>query len=290
MGINTIMRHLERAKTELCFRTLENLRNQGVSVEELRAQCQKRGWFCIERPDRISIAKTEAARARALIKDAVSSQHYDPNELPESELVAVTKEPMPLADSSSFPERLSLLHASHVRPLTEFREALLTGLPAGTFVPNFDPLDGGIHAEVLLLLETPGRVPRDTQFTSLDNPSVTSKNLRELVQEAGLQRRRLLMWNLVPWDIGSETRIQATRRSHHALGVPALLQLVELLSSLRAIVFFGGKSQTAIPEMEAARPDLKLIRSPHPSGQVLNTRPEMRAEMLRALRSAAGVQ
>lgn len=84
MGINTIIRHLERAKTDLCFRTFENLRNQGVSVEELRVHCQKRGWFCIEHPDRLFIAKTEAARV--LVDDAVGSQYYDPNELPESKL------------------------------------------------------------------------------------------------------------------------------------------------------------------------------------------------------------
>jgi predicted HNH restriction endonuclease len=87
MGITTIMGHLERAKTELCFRTFENLRNQGVSVEQLRAQCQKRGWYCVEQPDRILVAKSEAARTRALANGAGSTQHYDPNELLESELV-----------------------------------------------------------------------------------------------------------------------------------------------------------------------------------------------------------
>lgn len=87
MSITTIMRHLERAKTELCFRTFDNLRNQGVSVEELRAQCQKRGWFCIAEPDRILVAKSEAALSCALANGAGNSQHYDPNELRESELV-----------------------------------------------------------------------------------------------------------------------------------------------------------------------------------------------------------
>lgn len=198
------------------------------------------------------------------------------------------KTPVQLPGNTSFAERLTLLQAPHVRSLTEFRERLLEGLPAGTFVPNFDPLDGGTRAEVLLLLETPGRVPRETRFTSLDNLSVTSKNLRSLVQEAGLQRSKLLMWNLVPWDIGSETRVQATKKSHHLVGVSALLQLVAMLPALRSIVFLGGKSQNAIPHVEVTRSDLMLIRSPHPSGQVLNTRPELRPEILRALRTAAG--
>ena len=87
MGIATIMGHLDRAKTDLCFRTIKNLRNQGVTVAELRAHCQKRGWFCVEQPDRILIAKSEAARSRALANAGDSGKHYDPNELPESELL-----------------------------------------------------------------------------------------------------------------------------------------------------------------------------------------------------------
>lgn len=86
MSIATIMRHLDEAKTDLSYRSLSNLRNQRVTVDELRAQCKKRGWFCIEKSDRILIAKTETARHRAIAEN-VAQRQYDPNELPTTELL-----------------------------------------------------------------------------------------------------------------------------------------------------------------------------------------------------------
>ena len=295
MGIGTILRHLESAKTELCFRTLENLRNQGVSVGELRAQCQKRGWVCVERADRILIAKTEAAQARALTAGAVGRQHYDPNELREPVLALMGAEQTVVAKhylrkvsaSADFEGRLALLSQPHVALLSNFRAQLLENLPKSSFVPNFDPKDGGIEARVLLLLETPGRVPRVTQFTSLDNPSMTSKNLLPMVIAAGLKRSEVLMWNLVPWDIGTETKIQSTKSNHHSLGTVALLRLLELLPRLRVIVFFGTKAEVALKDVQGVRTDLLLIRSPHPSPSNLNTRPESRQKILVALTRAA---
>lgn len=295
MGINTILRHLESAKTELCFRTLENLRNQGVSVGELRAQCQKRGWICVEHADRILVAKTAAAHARGLNEGAVGRRHYDPNELREPVLAPMGAKQAVVANhdvrnasaNADFEERLALLSQPHVAPLSNFRAQLLEDLPKSSFVPNFDPKDGGIEARVLLLLETPGRVPRATQFTSLDNPSMTSKNLLPMVMGAGLKRSEVLMWNLVPWDIGTETKIQSTTSNHHSIGTAALLRLLELLPRLRVIVFFGTKAQVALKDVQVVRTDLLLIRSPHPSPSNLNTRPKSRQEILVALTSAA---
>lgn len=295
MGINTILRHLESAKKELCFRTLENLRNQGVSVGELRAQCQKRGWVCVEHANRILIAKTEAAHARALTEGAVGHRHCDPNELREpvppsmgAKQTAVASHDVRNASANAdFEGRLALLSQPHVAPLSNFRVQLLKDLPKNSFVPNFDPKDGGIEARVLLLLETPGRVPRATQFTSLDNPSMTSMNLLPMVMGAGLKRSEVLMWNLVPWDIGTETKIKSTTSNHHSVGTAALLRLLKLLPQLRVIVFFGTKAQVALKDVQVVRSDLLLLRSPHPSPSNLNTRPESRQEILVALTSAA---
>jgi hypothetical protein len=295
MGMSTILRHLESAKTELCFRTLANLRNQGVSVGELRTQCQKRGWVCVELADRILIAKTEAAHVRALTDGAVGRRHYSPNELREpvlaplaaNQTVVANREVRNASANADFEDRLALLSRPHVAPLSNFRAQLLKDLPKNSFVPNFDPKDGGLEARVLLVLETPGRVPRATQFTSLDNPSMTSKNLLPMVMSAGLKRSEILMWNLVPWDIGTDTKIQSTTSDHHSIGTAALLRLLELLPRLRVVVFLGAKAQLALKDVQAVRTDLLLLRSPHPSPSNLNTRPESRQEILVALTSAA---
>lgn len=186
-----------------------------------------------------------------------------------------------------FQNRLKLVNQPHVQPLSEFRDQLLKTLPSGSFVPNFDPLDGGIAARVLLLLETPGRVPRSTKFTSLDNPSSTSKNLLPMVVSAGLKRSDVLMWNLVHWDIGTKTKVQPTTGDHHSIGTPALLGLLRLLTRLRAIVFFGTKAQAAMEDVSKVHMHLHLLKSPHPSPTNLNTRPESRHKIAAALTVAA---
>ena len=189
----------------------------------------------------------------------------------------------------SFDDRLSLLNHDHIRPLTRFREQLLKRLPSPAFVPNFDPVDAGIDASLLLLLETPGRVPRETLFTSLDNPSGTSKNLVAMLAEAQLPRHGVLMWNLVPWDINDANKDRQTSAQHRDRGKTELLRLLQLLPKLRAILFFSNNAQKAIPAVEAERRDLHLIRSPHPSNRVLYTMPWKRDEILSALKQAAEV-
>lgn len=295
MGITTILRHLENTKTELCFRTLANLQNQRVSVRELQTQCKKRGWVCVELADRILIAKTGAAHAQSLTEGATGRQQCDPNETRESvatpsgakETAVAHRDAHTEPAKPDFEDRLALLTQPHVAPLSKFRAQLLKDLPKPSFVPNFDPRDGGTEAGVLLLLETPGRVPRSTQFTSLDNPSATSKNLLPMVMGAGLNRSEVLMWNLVPWDINALTKIQPTTKSHHSFGTAALLRLLELLPRLRVIVFFGAKAQLALKDVRAARADLLLLSAPHPGPRNLNTRPESRLKIAIALASAA---
>jgi uracil-DNA glycosylase len=95
------------------------------------------------------------------------------------------------------------------------------------------------------------------------------------------------MWNLVPWDIGTETKVRPTARAHHTVGVNALLELLPLLRLLKTIVFFGAKAQVAMPAVVEARPDLLLLPCPHPSPTNLNTRPEARRTILEALERAA---
>jgi hypothetical protein len=94
------------------------------------------------------------------------------------------------------------------------------------------------------------------------------------------------MWNLVPWDIGSETKVRETNDSHHSIGTTALLRLLELLPKLRTIVFLGVAAKTAIPHVRNARPDLQLLGCPHPSPTNLNTRLGSEDMILEALISA----
>jgi hypothetical protein len=56
-------------------------------------------------------------------------------------------------------------------------------------IPYFDPLDGGVGASVLFLLEAPGPRAVASGFISRDNPDETAKNFHEFNAAAGLARR-----------------------------------------------------------------------------------------------------
>lgn len=153
-------------------------------------------------------------------------------------------------------------------------------------MPQFDPVDGGVDARLLLLLDTPGSAAYNSSFTSLDNPSGTSKNLSDLLFEAGISRKRVLMWNLVPWDIsGNRSAGQLTSAQHWWRGLPHLLRLLARLPRLRAVVLFG-KAKWASKHIGAFRPDLKVLTCCHPSGRAINGRPDRRTTILAALTAA----
>jgi hypothetical protein len=191
-----------------------------------------------------------------------------------------------LNESSVIAARRRALRQAHVAPLVRFRRTLVAALPNGTFVPQFDPLDAGVNAQILLLLDTPGSAAYCSSFTSLDNPSGTSASLSELLTEAGINRSRVLMWNLVPWDIsGTQTAGQPTRAQHRWQGLPHLVRLLSRLPKLRVVVLFG-KAKWAAKHIRTARPDLEPVICCHPSGRALNGRPQRRAGILAALAAA----
>lgn len=74
-------------------------------------------------------------------------------------------------------------------------------------VPDFDPLDGGIAAEVLFLMEKPGPRTDNTGakghagsgFISRDNDDPTAEAILRFMEEAGIARKRSILWNTVPW-------------------------------------------------------------------------------------------
>lgn len=67
-----------------------------------------------------------------------------------NELIFPT-EPKSLGYAPNVLARKSLLTAPHMLPLTAYAESLRERLGNGVFVPDFDPLDGGINAEFIFL-------------------------------------------------------------------------------------------------------------------------------------------
>lgn len=115
--------------------------------------------------------------------------------------------------------------APHVRPLRAF--ARMIAAERGAAVPDPDPLDGGVEARLLLLLETPGPSIGRTGFVSRDNPTGTAANLFRFLAEAGIARRDTLIWNAVPWVIHAPGALnRAPRRAEASAAAPYFAPLL----------------------------------------------------------------
>lgn len=190
--------------------------------------------------------------------------------------------PKLLGDPAAVAVRLSQLHEPHISPLTRFVEALRREAGPSAAVPYFDPWDGGVEAEVLMLFEAPGPKAVKSGFISRNNPDETAKNFFELSMEAGLERKVTVLWNAVPWYIGSGTKIRAANTADLATGLKPLPELLQLLPKVRTIVLVGKKAEKASSQL--SRVKYRLFSCPHPSPMFVNNAPNNRGKILTVLK------
>lgn len=74
-------------------------------------------------------------------------------------------------------------------------------------------------------MQAPGRRAVETGFVSRNNPDETAKTWHELNASAGIDRRRTLTWNIVPWYIGEDTRIRPATEDDIRRALPYLRRL-----------------------------------------------------------------
>ena len=180
--------------------------------------------------------------------------------------------------------RLALLAGAQFRRLEAYRHEIAARHGA---TPHIDPLDGGMAAHILLLLETPGPSGSTPRFVSRDNPTGTARNLTRFLAAAGIERRFTLLWNAVPWIIHAEgARNRAPRPAEVTAGLALLPGLLDLLPNLRAVVLAGRVAQRADAMLRETRPTLIRIAMPHPSPIYVNTSPTIRLRIAAALAEA----
>ena len=167
------------------------------------------------------------------------------------------------------------LDMPHLRPLVEVIHLIQRELGSHYIIPMPDPLDGGCDARVLILLEAPGPRAIETGFISLDNPDPTANNLRELLEEGGVARSDVLMWNSVPWFIVNDKgKNVAPKRDEHVRARPYLSFVLHQLPHLRAVLLMGNHAQHAWDTFAWPRP-VETYRTKHPSQRGM-ARPEAR--------------
>jgi uracil-DNA glycosylase len=171
-------------------------------------------------------------------------------------------------------DRLALLSEPHMAPLVHYADKLCA-MDRGT-VPHFDPLDGGIKARALFLLEKPGPMTDETGrgnrsgsgFISRNNDDPTAEATFHFMNEAGLPRTQTLLWNVIPWWNGT----RAITRTELQDGVACVHDLIALLPDLTAVVLVGKKAARAERFLRDTR--LNVLTSDHPSPLVRARYPE----------------
>jgi len=113
-------------------------------------------------------------------------------------------------------KRKKLHRETKMQPLVEFVE-YLGEHEGGKKVPNFDPDDGGIDAEVLFVFQDPGPTVKDTKFISRDNylfnpKDHSAKRVIDASDEADLHRERAVSWNAIPWLVDKKDRTREFTR------------------------------------------------------------------------------
>lgn len=189
--------------------------------------------------------------------------------------------------------RLGRIDEPHVAPLNDWVRDLQARIGPEAIIPWFDPDDGGVDASVLWLLEAPGgkatRERGGSGFISCDNNDATAENALRTREEAGLDRKLVVHWNVIPYYIGSNTKIRAWDPADVAAAGPLLAELLALLPNLRCVVLGGGAAQRAWKDFGPTSPAMQVIECPHPSATNVNTRPGTREAIVDAWRAANDV-
>ena len=193
-----------------------------------------------------------------------------------------------LRDAKALKERREMLSLPHVLPLVNYLDSMKKKLGNEFETPMFDPCDGGINAKVLFLLEAPGRKAVGSGFISRNNPDPSAKNMNKLLFESGFKREETLLWNIIPWYVGTDEKIRSVKVSDIERARPFLKRLLALLRELRVIVLVGLKAQSARPHLSEIT-ELPIIDSYHPSNLSLNRDPNRYSDVLQKFQEARNI-
>ncbi|WP_407569961.1 uracil-DNA glycosylase [Deinococcus altitudinis] len=190
-----------------------------------------------------------------------------------------------LKDPAVKAARLARIHELHVAPLTAFVERIRrTDDPYQPYwAPYFDPKSGGVGAQVLLLLESPGPQVSRTEFVSADNPDGTAENMSCLLKLASLSRQNILLWNIFPWQLSAESVI-APGNAHLMEAAPTTRELLTLLPALKVIVLIGNRAKAGWEHVGVTvDAEIKVLHCPHPSPIPFSVNPESAVKALSVL-------
>ena len=202
----------------------------------------------------------------------------------------MSDQPRLFRDRHEISRREADIDLPHVATLNAWVRSLRNRLGPSAIVPWFDPQDGGCDAQILWLLEAPG--PKATcerggsGFISCNNNDGTAQNTWETREEAGVSRKWVVHWNVIPYYIGTDTKIRAYQPNDIAAVGPFIRELIDLLPNLKVVILGGEAARKVWQDFAPRHRKLHVIVCPHPSPTNLNTRPGNRELVVDAWREA----
>lgn len=188
-----------------------------------------------------------------------------------------------LGDLKVVEERLNMLNNDNVKDLTMYVEKLRKRYCLNKQIPFFDPMDGGVFAKCLFVLEAPGPNAVKSGFISRNNPDETAKNMFDLLQELKIPRSETILWNIVPWYIGRGEKIRPANNNDIEEGYKCLEELIVLIKRIKLIVLVGLKAQRIEKLLINNYRKLKIIKCYHPSPLYINNKKDNRGILSKQL-------
>lgn len=170
-------------------------------------------------------------------------------------------------------------------PLSQLVSRIRTEQALTNEVPDFDPANGNGQGKFLFLLEAPGPGAIKTGLVSFDNPDPSARNLKDQLEEAGIDRKEIALWNVVPWYIGNpeRTAIRAARRQDIRAGFIYLKPLIDAMPNLKCVVLVGTAARIAhiyLSSITTAR----ILACHHTSARAQNSNTQAAAENIAVFR------
>lgn len=153
-------------------------------------------------------------------------------------------------------------------------------------MPYFDPLDGGIEARVLILLESPTRSGPYPRFASRDNRSPTQVNLKQCLEQSGLPRKDSVLWNAYPWLPDEFDAHRTFPIASITRGMLALPSVLKMLPNIEVAVLAGSLAWQASSVIYRYISCIKIIETFNPSPKSLSVDQSRRDHIIAALKRA----
>ena len=162
------------------------------------------------------------------------------------------------------------LNDQHVQPLMTYIEQMRAD---GLIVPNVDPDNGGVNANALFLLESPGPKAVGTMYVSRNNPAPSAQNIGKALDAAGFRSSDILLWNVVPQCISTVDQNKRVSYTQIAEAVPHTQAFIDLLPSLKVVILCGGSAKKVEKSLHL-QPHVRLLKTYHPGAQSYNREPQ----------------